>query len=253
MRRSLSRALAAAVVIVSGTTAVMWAAGRGDTAEAAASQVVLDDDFSGNRGGRPDAAVWTVGDGRGMVWLDGDGRLALGSALRTAKAFEQASGRAEARIKMDRTDGAWRALGVFDASGRVLDGRMETLAPDRVSSSDFHTYAIDWTPAALTWSVDGREVLRFTPQQQGQPKVFVLNSAGGMQYSGGVVVDSVKITVQVPTTPAPTASAAQWKTFAAYKAGDLVKYREVVYRVREAHTSLPDWKPDLVPALFEKA
>ena len=37
-----------------------------------------------------------------------------------------------------------------------------------------------------------------------------------------------------------------------YRAGDLVRYKGVTYKVRELHTSLPGWQPTLVPALFGK-
>lgn len=256
MRGSLPRALAAAVLIVSGTAAATWAAGRSDTAAAATteSRVVFRDDFSGDRGAGPDGDVWSDTDRWGSARLDGDGRLALGSVLRTARTFDQEYGRAEARIRMDRGDGAWRALGVLDASGRIPPGRTETLGADRVDADDFHTYVIDWTPTTLTWSLDGREVLRYTPEQPGQPLAFALNLAAAGRRSGGMLVDHVTVSVQVPVppSPVPTASAAPWRVFTAYRAGDLVRYREVVYRVREVHTSLPDWRPDLVPALFEK-
>lgn len=250
MRGSLPRALAAAMVIVSGTAAVTWASGHGDPAEAATTtRVVLSDDFSGDRGAGPDGDRWAPPDRQGSARLDGAGLLALGSVLRTGKTFEQTYGHAEARIRMNRGEGAWRALGVLDAAGRVPAGRVETLASDRVDARDFHTYAIDWTPTTLTWSLDGRQVFRFTPEQQNLPKIFVLNPASGRRYSNGMLVDQVKITVQVPVD---TSSATPWKAFVTYKAGDLVRFRGAVHRVREAHTSLPDWRPDLVPALFEK-
>jgi hypothetical protein len=242
MRGSLPRVPTAFAVIVAATLAC----GPGDAAEAATvSRVVLSDDFSGDRGSGPDDDVWAT-DGRGgAAWLNGDGLLALGSALRTEKTFEQAYGRAEARIRMWRTGGAWQALGVLDASGRVPDGTTETLGSDRVDADDFHTYAVDWTPTTLTWSLDGRKVLRFTRAEKGTPLAFVLNLASGDRYYGGMVVDSMKVSVRVP---AP----AGWKAFTTYKAGQFVGYGKAVYRVREAHTSLPDWRPDLVPALFQK-
>jgi hypothetical protein len=242
MRGSLPRALAAVVVIVAATLA----AGHGATAEAATvNRVVLSDSFAGDRGTGPDDALWELDGRRGFAWLDGDGRLALGSVLRTGKTFGQSYGRAEARIKMWRTGGVWQALGVLDASGRVPAGAVETLGPDRVDADDFHTYAVDWTPATLTWSLDGRKVLRFTRTDKGEPLAFVLNLAAGGRYSSGMLVDSMKVTARVP---AP----AKWKAFTAYRAGQLVGHGNAAYRVREAHTSLPDWRPDLVPALFEK-
>jgi beta-glucanase (GH16 family) len=242
MKGSLPRALTVAAVVAAAALAV----GPGNIAEAATvSRVVLSDDFSGDRGGGPDDDVWTTEGDRGFAWLDGDGRLALGSALRTEKTFGQAYGRAEARIRMWRTDGAWKALGVLDGSGRVPAGTVETLGSDRVGADDFHTYAVDWTPTTLTWSLDGRKVLRFTRAEKGVPLAFVLNLAAGGRYSSGMVVDSMKVTVRVP---APAA----WKAFTSYKAGQFVGHGKAVYRVREAHTSLPDWRPDLVPALFQK-
>jgi hypothetical protein len=243
------RALTAAVVMVAGSLAATGVTGHGDAAEAATvNRTVLSDGFSGDRGDRPDGDVWAAADGRGSVAaLDGEGRLALHSVLRTGKTFPQAYGRAEARIKVWRRDGAWRALGVLDDEGRVPAGSVETLGSDRVDGDDFHTYTIDWTPTTLTWSLDGRKVLRFTRAEKGEPLMFVLNLASGGYYSNGMLVDWV--TVRTPVQ----VDAAKWKAFTAYRAGQLVEYRKVVYRVREAHTSLPGWQPDLVPALFGKA
>ncbi|GIE79626.1 hypothetical protein Aph02nite_55760 [Actinoplanes philippinensis] len=239
------RALIAAAVMVAGAVAATPATG----AEAATvNRTVLSDGFSGAGGDRPDGDVWTLADGRrGIAVLDGDGRLALGSALRTTKTFPQQYGRAEARIQGRRTDGAWRALGVLDAQGGVPAGSLETLGPDRVDGDDFHTYAVDWTPTTLTWSLDGRAVLRFTRAAKGEPLMFVLNMASGGYYSNGMLVDWV--TVRTPVQ----VDAAKWKAYTAYKPGQLVEYKKVIYRVREAHTSLPGWQPDLVPALFAKA
>ncbi|MFC4067608.1 family 16 glycosylhydrolase [Actinoplanes subglobosus] len=243
------RALTAAAVILAGSLAATWTTGRDDAAEAATvNRTVLSDSFSGDRGDRPDDDVWAVAGGgrRSTAVLDGNGRLALGAVLRTGKTFTQAYGRAEARISMWRQDGAWRALGVLDDQGRIPAGTVETLASDRVDEN-FHTYAVDWTPTTLTWSVDGRKVIRFTRAEKGTPLVFVLNLASGGYYSGGMLVDWVTV-----RTPVQVRDAAKWKPFTAYKAGQLVGYRKVVYRVREAHTSLPGWQPDLVPALFAK-
>jgi beta-glucanase (GH16 family) len=243
------RALTAAAVIVAGSLAVTWTAGRGDAAAAATvNRTVLSDTFSGDRGDQPDNEVWVVsGDRRSPAMLDGDGKLALSAVLRTGETFTQAYGRAEARIRMWRPDGAWRALGVLDDQGRVPAGTVETLASDRVDGDDFHTYAVDWTPTTLTWSLDGRKVLRFTRAEKGEPLAFVLNPASGGYYNGGMLVDWVRVRTPVQV------DAAKWKAFTAYEAGQLVEYRKVVYQVREAHTSLPGWQPDLVPALFAKA
>jgi hypothetical protein len=235
------RALFAAVVMVAGSLVAT-------AAEAATvTRTVLSDGFSGAGGERPDDGVWDVsGDRRGTAVLDGAGRLATNATLRTEKTFTEAYGRAEARIQVWRMDGAWRALGVLDADGRMPDGSAETLASDQVDGDDFHTYAVDWTPTTLTWSVDGRKVLRFTRAEKGEPLRFALNLASGGYYSTSMLVDWVTVRTRVQV------DAAKWKAFTDYRAGQLVEYRKVVYQVREAHTSLPGWQPDLVPALFAK-
>lgn len=239
------RVLAAAVTVLLAT----GVAGHGGAAEAATvTRTVLSDGFSGDRGDRPADDVWAVSGGRdSYAALDGEGRLALNAVLRTEKTFTQAYGRAEARIQAWRMDGAWRALSVLDANGRVPAGSLETLDSDRVDGDDFHTYAIDWTPSTLTWSIDGRKVLRFTRAEKGTPLMVVLNPASGGYYSTGMLVDwvTVRTTVQV--------DAPKWKAFTDYEPGRFVEYKKVVYKVREAHTSLPGWQPDLVPALFAKA
>ncbi|KHD77031.1 hypothetical protein MB27_13010 [Actinoplanes utahensis] len=238
----------AAVVILSATTVATWLPGRADPASAAATtvnRVVLDDGFSGERGDDPDPGVWVFDGGRrDLARLDGDGRLLLTAALRTARTIEAGYGHAEARIRGIRAEGAWRALGVLDADGRVPYGRIDVLGSDRVGWDDFHTYAIDWTPTTLTWSLDGRKVLRLTPAEKGRPLAFVLNLSSGGFGTNLMLVDSVKISVRM--------SAPDWKTYTTYRAGQLVAYRNVIYRVREPHTALPGWQPNLVPALFAK-
>ncbi|BEL11494.1 hypothetical protein Q0Z83_096850 [Actinoplanes sichuanensis] len=238
------RVLAAAVLMLVAATMT----GNGAAAEAATvTRTVLSDGFTGARGDRPADDVWAVSGGRGsFAVLDGEGRLALNAVLRTEKTFSQAYGRAEARIQAWRVDGAWRALGVLDENGRVPAGSLETLASDQVDGDDFHTYAIDWTPTTLTWSLDGRKVLRFTRAEKGTPLTVVLNMASGGYYSNGMLVDWVTVRTRVEV------DAPKWKAFTDYEPGKLVEYKKVVYKVREAHTSLPGWQPDLVPALFAK-
>ncbi|BFU42524.1 carbohydrate-binding protein [Krasilnikovia sp. MM14-A1004] len=53
-------------------------------------------------------------------------------------------------------------------------------------------------------------------------------------------------------SPTPTkVEASNWKVHTAYKAGDLVKFKGKVYRVKETHTALPGWEPTALPNLFE--
>ncbi|MEU4687571.1 carbohydrate-binding protein [Actinoplanes sp. NPDC023714] len=234
----LLRSLTAAAVLVSGLAASAPA-----RADATVTRIVFDDAFDGDRGAAPDAAKWSPVP---EAWLDGAGLLALDDPMRSAATFTQKSGHAEAKIRLRRTSGAWRALGVLDETGQIPAGRVEVLADDGVDDDEFHTYAIDWTPSAMVWSVDGTEVIRFTRAVSGAPFFLVLNLNSSGRRAPAMVVDAVRVTVEVPVKSTP------WKKFTTYEAGRYVSYKGGTYRVRERHTSLPGWQPSLVPALFQK-
>lgn len=42
----------------------------------------------------------------------------------------------------------------------------------------------------------------------------------------------------------------EWKPYTAYSVGQKVTYQGITYSCRQAHTSLPDWLPPVVPALW---
>ena len=42
----------------------------------------------------------------------------------------------------------------------------------------------------------------------------------------------------------------EWKPYTAYSVGQKVTYQGLTYSCRQAHTSLPDWMPPVVPALW---
>ncbi|WIM95716.1 family 16 glycosylhydrolase [Actinoplanes oblitus] len=232
LRSLLVVAVAAAGLTVSGVA-------RAETV----SRTVFSDGFDGPRGTGVDTAKW-AGD-TGGPWLDGDGHLVLGSWLSSTTTFTQAGGHASARIRAGRTDGPWATFGILGDRGQFLSGSVETLGGDEAGDYDFHTYAIDWTRTSFVWSVDGRQVLRLTPDVAGQPFRLALNLGGGGQYSSGILVDSVSVTV-------PTVVAKPWKKYTTYQVGDHVSYRGATYRVKAVHTALPGWQPGRVPALFEK-
>lgn len=52
--------------------------------------------------------------------------------------------------------------------------------------------------------------------------------------------------VYVPTPP----PGEEWQPYTAYVIGDEVTYNGILYRCRQAHTSLPGWEPPNVPALW---
>ncbi|MEU4424156.1 carbohydrate-binding protein [Actinoplanes sp. NPDC024001] len=243
-----TRLLLAAAVFVSGFATLSVTTGRDVPARAAdtVSRTVLTDDFGGARGAVPDATRWLVtGDPR-QAWQSGEGQLVLSTLLRSREPFGQAAGRVEARIRMEREGGAWRALGVLTEQGQLPAGQVEVLADDQVGGGDFHTYAIDWTRTSMVWSVDGRDVLRFTPAVAGAPFLVALNTAAGGQRSQTLLVDDLRVSTRV------TVDATTWKTYVRYRPGQYVRYQGKLYRVRELHTSLPGWQPTLTPAIFQK-
>ncbi len=69
--------------------------------------------------------------------------------------------------------------------------------------SDWHVYAVDWTPERITWYVDGREVMKLvssvwynaslnstTAAPFDQPFYLLLNLAVGGNYDGGLAPDA---------------------------------------------------------------
>lgn len=52
------------------------------------------------------------------------------------------------------------------------------------------------------------------------------------------------------TKSSPQGNASEWKPYTAYSAGQTVTYQGITYSCRQAHTSLPDWLPPVVPALW---
>ncbi|OZM71957.1 hydrolase [Amycolatopsis antarctica] len=118
--------------------------------------------------------------------------------LTTAGKFTTSSGRVEARIKVPTGQGMWPAFwmlgedigsvgwpecGEIDVmenvgfepgtvhgtlhgpgySGEGGVGNSYTLPDGQAFTDDFHTFAVDWSPEKITWSVDGQEFSTKTP------------------------------------------------------------------------------------------
>ena len=263
------RALAALVVAGAGLAASVWLTGGHGSAEASVPHSVFNDDFSGVPDSGLDPSKWLLDGDPANGRLDGSGKLEVNRLMGTRKAFAEPFGHAEARIKVSREVGVWRAFGVVDKYGRVLRGKVEQLnkGADPTDGDDFHTYAIDWSPSATLWSVDGVPSLRQTPQERGLPLAIVLNLATDGHHPVRMIVDFVHVTagakapvstpsaapsVSAPASSAPPRAAAAWKPYTNYHAGDLVTFGGTTYRVKENHTALPDWTPKAVPDLFER-
>ncbi len=147
--------------------------------------------------------------------------------LNTARSFTQAYGHFEARIKIPRGQGMWPAFwmlgndigsvgwpnnGEIDImenvgkepgtvhgtihgpgySGANGLGAPYTLPGGKAFADDFHTYAVDWSPGAITWSVDGNAYETRTPADAGghkwvfdHPFFIILNLAVGGDWPGG--------------------------------------------------------------------
>ncbi|AXU17413.1 family 16 glycosylhydrolase (plasmid) [Streptomyces clavuligerus] len=183
------------------------------------------------------------------------GRCEYTSArLNTAGKFNAAYGRVEARVKMSRGQGVWPAFWMlgqdfgqvgWPASGEIdimenvghelgrVHGTLHgpgysggegitgsyNLPPGQVFADAFHTFAIDWAPDVITWSVDGQVYQRRTPADLGgrawvfnKPFFLLLNLAIGGNWPGDpdgstvfpqrLVIDHVRVTAS-PGTPGP--------------------------------------------------
>ncbi|GLZ76293.1 hydrolase [Actinorhabdospora filicis] len=166
--------------------------------------------------------------------------------LLTAQTFTQAYGRFETRMKLPRGQGMWPAFwmlgdnigsagwpnsGEIDVmenvgfepstvhgtihgpgySGGAGVGAGYTLPNGQKFSDAFHTFAVDWSPGAIAWSVDGIQYSRKTPADIGgnqwvfdHPFFMIMNLAVGGNWPGNpdaattfpqqLVVDYVRVT-----------------------------------------------------------
>ncbi len=144
--------------------------------------------------------------------------------LNTSGRFTQTYGHFEARIKMSRGQGIWPAfwmlgddiggvgwpqcgeIDIMENIGREPSTVHGTIhgpgysgeggigAPYSIGGSffdDFHTFAVDWSPNSLTWSVDGNVYQTRTPADLGgrqwvydHPFFMILNLAVGGYWPG---------------------------------------------------------------------
>ncbi|MBL1103996.1 family 16 glycosylhydrolase [Streptomyces sp. 5-8] len=163
--------------------------------------------------------------------------------LNTAGKFDARYGHVEARMKIPRGQGMWPAFwmlgtpvnwpdsGEIDVmenvgfepstvhgtihgpgySGSGGIGAPYSLPNGQAFADAFHTFAVDWAPDSITWSVDGNVYQRRTPADLGgktwvfnKPFFLILNLAVGGYWPGDpdgstrlpqqLVVDSVSVT-----------------------------------------------------------
>ncbi|MEU2838988.1 glycoside hydrolase family 16 protein [Streptomyces sp. NPDC007076] len=183
------------------------------------------------------------------------GRCEYTSArLNTSGKFTQTYGHVEARMKVPRGQGMWPAFWMLgDDIGQVgwpnsgeIDvmenvgfepstvhgtlhgpgysgsggiGAAYTLPNGQAFADGFHTFAVDWAPGSVTWSVDGNVYQRRTPADLGgntwvfdKPFFLILNLAVGGYWPGDpdgstsfpqqLVVDHVRVTTSDLRPPA---------------------------------------------------
>ncbi|WP_225829115.1 family 16 glycosylhydrolase [Streptomyces naphthomycinicus] len=170
--------------------------------------------------------------------------------LNTAGKFTARYGHVEARMKIPRGQGMWPAFwmlgtpvnwpdsgevdvmenvgfepstvyGTIHGPGYSGSGGIGTgysLPGGQAFADAFHTFAVDWAPGSMTWSVDGNVYQRHTSADlDGKTWVFdkpfflILNLAvggywpgdpdGSTQFPQQLVVDSVSVTTSGGTTP----------------------------------------------------
>ncbi|MEU3841298.1 family 16 glycosylhydrolase [Streptomyces sp. NPDC028635] len=172
--------------------------------------------------------------------------------LNTAGRFTAQYGHVEARMKIPRGQGMWPAFwmlgtpvnwpdsGEIDVmenvgfepatvhgtihgpgySGSGGIGAAYTLPGGQAFADAFHTFAVDWAPDSITWSVDGTVYQRRTPADLGgktwvfnKPFFLILNLAVGGYWPGDpdgstvfpqqLVVDHVSVTTGNTATGVP--------------------------------------------------
>lgn len=158
------------------------------------------------------------------VGKDGIAREYSSARLKTQGTFAQRYGRFEARIRMPRGKGIWPAFWMlgesiskvgWPACGEIdvmeflghdpktvygtlhgpgfsgSDGLQGRTASQTPLDEDFHVYGVEWSPAEIRWTFDGRTYHRATPNDVGgakwpfdQPFFLILNLAVGGHWPG---------------------------------------------------------------------
>ncbi|WP_203839785.1 family 16 glycosylhydrolase [Winogradskya humida] len=178
----------------------------------------------------------------------------------TADKFSQTYGRFEASLKIPKGQGIWPAFWMLGGSNWPTTGEIDIMenvgyAPNTVYgtvhgpgysgaggiggnkslsaplSDAFHTYAVDWSPNLIVWTVDGQEYFRVTPANiNGNQWVYnhnffmILNVAVGGNWPGNpdastvfpqtMLVDWVRVSgyTEGGTTPPPATGATALKS-----------------------------------------
>jgi hypothetical protein len=221
---SRPRTVAVLAVAAVGLVTAVYLPSRDDVASATThrrsglfGRSAFADDFTA---GRLDLAKWSLLKDNGTPVSSGaqiqDGDLQISRLLRSKQRFTDAFGHAEARIKVQRRNGVWRAFALLDEDGRVPRGTIETIdgGIDPTSGRNFHTYELDWSPDSVLWTVDGKPSLRLNRQDGGGPLTLVLNLATDGDSAGRMEVDFVQVFTSPsgpptapPSSPAPASPA----------------------------------------------
>jgi hypothetical protein len=200
-----------ALAILLGAGAVfgtaIWLPSRNDTAEASEPHTVFADEFDGQHGSGPDTAKWLLAGAPTTARQDGVGQLVLTRPMGTRVAFEEPFGHVDASVKVRRAADAVRAFALVDQRGQVVLGTGQGIDQEAVPTfgNDFHSYAVDWSPTSVVWSVDSRPIL--TSAKPDGPIALVLNLAADARQTSPMLVDFVRVTAFATPLPQPSDSA----------------------------------------------
>jgi beta-glucanase (GH16 family) len=138
------------------------------------------------------------------------------TAAKVQTEFAQTYGRFEARIKLPAGRGLWPAFWMIPAAtvenpetpgeidvievnnrqpylitGYAHDGSVFNYRAEKVldlpSSSQYHTYGVDWTPTGITWTLDGHpygHIAAYPNWPFDQPFIMLLDVAVGGSWPG---------------------------------------------------------------------
>jgi len=171
----------------------------------------------------------TLKDGFLHISIKKEDSIYTSTKITTEKKFEFQYGRVEARAKIPIGRGLWPAIWMLGSNHREvgwpLCGEIDVLEyvgrePHMVFNSlhtkdshgetintkktkiesiekGFHTYVADWSPEKIDFSVDGKLMYSFSPEEKteetwpfNQPFYLILNSAVGGNFGGHDIDDS---------------------------------------------------------------
>jgi chitin-binding protein len=157
--------------------------------------------------------------------------------------------------------GASSAVTASTAAGPEQDEQAPSAPSDlTATATTSSTISLSWKASSDNAGVTGYNIYNGTEKIGSVAGTLLSYTASGLTanstYTFTVTAfdaagnESDASNAATATTSAPSTEAPDWGPNTSYNVNDLVTYNGIVYKCRQAHTSLPGWEPPTTPALW---